>query len=115
LDATTVAHGQQIVVVTDGVTEAVGREDRFGEERLRAQLSGVSSPAIAAQRIEGALHDFAGGTLEDDAAILAIAPATADLEPAPEHERELLDRLYEAFNRRDSEEIVALCDEEMEF
>jgi serine phosphatase RsbU (regulator of sigma subunit)/ketosteroid isomerase-like protein len=115
LDATTVAHGQQIVVVTDGVTEAVGKEDRFGEERLRTQLSGVSSPAIAAQRIEGALHDFAGGTLEDDAAILAIAPATADLEPAPEHERELLGRLYEAFNRRDSEEIVALCDPGMEF
>ncbi|HEU5104526.1 MAG TPA: SpoIIE family protein phosphatase [Solirubrobacterales bacterium] len=115
LDTTTVAHGQQIVVVTDGVTEAVGKEDRFGEERLRDKLSGISSPAIAAQEIEGALHDFAGGTLEDDAAIVAIAPATADTEPAPEHERELLDRLYEAFNRRDTEEIVALCDEGMEF
>jgi serine phosphatase RsbU (regulator of sigma subunit)/ketosteroid isomerase-like protein len=115
LDATTVDAGQQLVVVTDGVTEAEGEDERFGEERLWAQLSGVSSPAIAAQRIEGALHDFAGGTLEDDAAIVAIAPATADLEPAPGHERELVDRLYEAFNRRDSEEIVVLCDEGMEF
>jgi serine phosphatase RsbU (regulator of sigma subunit) len=115
LDATTVAHGQQIVLVTDGVTEAVGDDDRFGEERLRAQLSGVSSPAIAAQRIEGALHDFAGGTLEDDAAIIAIAPATVVVEPAPEGERELVERLYDAFNHRDSDEIVALCDPAMEF
>jgi ketosteroid isomerase-like protein len=28
---------------------------------------------------------------------------------------ELIERLYDAFNRRDSEEIVAVCDEEMEF
>jgi len=115
LEAAHVAPGQQLVVVTDGVTESGGADGRFGEERLRAQLEGVSSPAIAAQRIEGALHEFAGGTLDDDAAILAIAPGTADVEPAPERERELVERLYSAFNRRDSEEIVALCDEEMDF
>ena len=39
---------------------------------------GVTSPALAAQRIEGALHEFAGGNLDDDAAIVAIAPASAD-------------------------------------
>jgi serine phosphatase RsbU (regulator of sigma subunit)/ketosteroid isomerase-like protein len=110
-----VAPTQQLVVVTDGVTESAGEEERFGEERLRAQLRAVSSPAIAAQRIEVALHEFAGGTLEDDAAIVAIAPATADLEPAPEAERELVERLYAAFNRRDLGEIVALCDEGMDF
>jgi len=75
----------------------------------------MSSPAIAAQQIEGALHEFSGGTLEDDAAILAIAPASGEVEPARERERELVDRLYEAFNRRDSEEIVALCDPSMNF
>ena len=115
LEAAHVAPGQQLVVVTDGVTESGGADGRFGEERLRAQLEGVSSPAIAAQRIEGALHEFAGGTLDDDAAIVAIAPGTADVESAPERERELVERLYSAFNRRDSEEIVALCDEEMDF
>ena len=36
--------------------------ERFGEQRLRAELAGVSSPALAAQQIEGALHEFAGGT-----------------------------------------------------
>jgi serine phosphatase RsbU (regulator of sigma subunit)/ketosteroid isomerase-like protein len=115
LDTTTVALGQQLVVVTDGVTEAASGSERFGEERLHAQLQGVSSPALAAQQIEIALHEFAGGTLDDDAAIVAIAPASPTVQPASEREQELTDRLYEAFNRRDPEEIVALCDEGMEF
>jgi ketosteroid isomerase-like protein len=33
----------------------------------------------------------------------------------PEGCRELVERLYEAFNRRDPEAIVAICDERMEF
>jgi serine phosphatase RsbU (regulator of sigma subunit)/ketosteroid isomerase-like protein len=115
LESTPVAPGQLLVVVTDGVTDVIGDGERFGEERLHAQLEGVSSPALAAQRIEGALHEFAGGVLDDDAAILAIAPAPVPAERAPERERELVERLYEAFNRRDPEEIVAVCDESMGF
>jgi serine phosphatase RsbU (regulator of sigma subunit)/ketosteroid isomerase-like protein len=115
LQSTRVTPGQQLVVVTDGVTEMVGDGDRFGEERLCAELVGISSPALATQRIEGALHEFAGGTLDDDAAILAIAPAAAGVELASERECELVERLFEAFNRRDPEEIVALCDEGMGF
>lgn len=115
LESTQVAPGQQLVVVTDGVTEVAGDGERFGEERLRAQLEGLSSPAIAAQQIEVALHEFTGGTLDDDAAILAIAPASSPVEAASERERELVERLYEAFNQRDPEEIVALCDPGMEF
>jgi serine phosphatase RsbU (regulator of sigma subunit)/ketosteroid isomerase-like protein len=115
VQSTEVGPGQQIVVVTDGVTEAVGSEGRFGEERLHARLAGSTGPAQAAAGIEGALHEFTGGTLEDDAAILAIAPASADVEPVPAEERELVERLYAAFNRRDHEEIVELCSEEMGF
>jgi serine phosphatase RsbU (regulator of sigma subunit) len=67
---------QQLVVVTDGITEAKGPGGRFGEERLRAELAGATSPVLAVQRLEGALHSFTEGRFDDDAAILALAPAS---------------------------------------
>lgn len=115
IEATSVAPGQQLVVITDGITEAVGESGRFGEERLRAELAGITSPALAAQRLEGALHQFTGGEMDDDAAIIAVGPASADVEPAPAVEREKVERLYEAFNRRDAKAITELCDERLEF
>src|SRR5438034_347420 len=41
------AKGQQLVLYTDGVTEARGKRDRFGEERLRATLATVGDPGTA--------------------------------------------------------------------
>ncbi len=70
--------GQQLVIVTDGITEAEGDEGRFGEERLRMHLAGASSPAHVVQRLEGALHVFTEGSFDDDAAILAISRADGD-------------------------------------
>jgi serine phosphatase RsbU (regulator of sigma subunit) len=70
--------GQQLVVVTDGIIDASGPSGRFGEARLREELVGVTGPALAVQRLEGALHAFANGSLDDDAAILAIGPAAVD-------------------------------------
>jgi serine phosphatase RsbU (regulator of sigma subunit)/ketosteroid isomerase-like protein len=107
--------GQLLVVTTDGVTESAGAEERFGEQRLREALTGTSSPALAAQKLEGALHAFSAGELDDDAAIVAIAPTAPPAEPAPEADRQLVERLFEAFNRRDAEEIVAICAEALEF
>jgi ketosteroid isomerase-like protein len=115
VEAVSVAAGQQLVVITDGITEASGEGGRFGDARLQAALEEVRGPGIATQRIEVALNEFTGGELEDDAAIVALAPASADVAAAPEREQELVTRLYDAFNRRDGEEIVELCDKEMGF
>lgn len=70
--------GQQLVVITDGITEARGPEGRFGEERLRAHLRGLRNPAFAVQRLEGSLHSFTEGHFEDDMAMLAIARAPGE-------------------------------------
>jgi hypothetical protein len=70
--------GQQLVIVTDGITEAPGLEGRFGERRLRRELRGVDNPALALQRLEGALHAFIEGPHEDDVAILALARASGE-------------------------------------
>jgi serine phosphatase RsbU (regulator of sigma subunit) len=67
--------GQQLVVITDGITEAQGPEGRFGEQRLRAHLRGARDPAFAVQRLEGSLHSFTEGRFEDDMAMLVIARA----------------------------------------
>jgi len=70
--------GQQLVVVTDGVTEAQGSEGRFGEQRLREQLSGAGHPGDAVQRLESSLHAFTDGHMNDDIAVIAISRNGAD-------------------------------------
>ncbi len=110
-----VRQGQQLVVVTDGVTDCSGPQGRFGERRLHEELAGVVNPALAAQKLEAAMHGFSAGTLDDDAAILAIAPTAIAVAPASDEDGRLVKRLFEAFNRRDLGEIVDLCDETMAF
>jgi serine phosphatase RsbU (regulator of sigma subunit)/ketosteroid isomerase-like protein len=117
-----IAAGQQLVTVTDGIAEARGAEGRFGEPRLREVLAGAGNPALAAQQLEGALHDFTGGALEDDVAILAVSrtssavPTGAGPAAAMEgSEMALVGRLFECFNRRDEAGIVEVCDQEMGF
>lgn len=79
IDEVLLDSGQQLVVVTDGITEAAGPGGRFGEQRLHAELVSVSSPALAVQKLEAALHAFTEGRFEDDAAILAVAPAPSEV------------------------------------
>ena len=69
--------GQQLVVITDGITEASGPDGRFGEGRMRSVLSGAVSPSHAVQRLEQALNSFTA-EMSDDAAILAVAPSSVD-------------------------------------
>ncbi len=115
LEQIRVEPGQQLVVITDGITEAAGAEGRFGERRLRAELAGATSPVLAVQRLEGALHAFTAGRLDDDAAILAISRSSDAGAENSDLERVMVERLFDAFNRRDEAGIAALCDERMEF
>jgi ketosteroid isomerase-like protein len=112
--------GQQLVIVTDGIAEARGPAGRFGEARLREQLEGAGNTALTLAQLEESLGSFTGHVLEDDVAVMVIAPES---NPAGEGlageadavERRMIERLYDCFNRREEPRIVELCDEAMEF
>jgi ketosteroid isomerase-like protein len=127
IEQTSFEPGQQIVLVTDGIIEAAGDNGRFGEERLRAELSGATNPALAVQRLEGALHGFTAGALDDDVAILVLSRSDGErstmdlaLQSSPgravdDAYEALVGRLFHAFNQRDAVAMVSLCAPEMEF
>lgn len=121
ISSSEVQPGRQLAIVTDGITEAQGPDGRFGEDRLREELSRATNPPLAAQRLEGALHSFTGGMLDDDIAILAIerrsseAPSSAADMAHDDRQMTLVEGLYDSFNRRDEAGIVAVCDESMGF
>jgi PAS domain S-box-containing protein len=78
--------GEVLVLYTDGVTDAEGGHERFGDERLAACLCGATDPAAAVQRVRAALTDFEQGAQADDTAVLAAqwlgvsSPASAPSE-----------------------------------
>jgi serine phosphatase RsbU (regulator of sigma subunit) len=78
IESLAMSPGQQLVVITDGITEAGGSAGRFGEERLRSVLAGATTPTDAVQRLEEALRSFTDD-IGDDAAILAVAPSSIDV------------------------------------
>ena len=61
-----------LVLYTDGVLDARGRDSRFGEARLEAVLAGVDSAEHAVERIRAALLEFVGPAQDDDVAVLAL-------------------------------------------
>lgn len=69
--------GEQLVIYTDGVTEARAEGSFFGEERLRERIAGAADPGEAVAGIESALAEFVEGGLTDDAAALAIMRSPA--------------------------------------
>ncbi|MGZ4438062.1 MAG: PP2C family protein-serine/threonine phosphatase [Nocardioidaceae bacterium] len=74
--AVDLAPGETLVLYTDGVPEAPGKRERFGDDRLRDVLA-VSGAADAAAVVEGiavALSTHLGDRPHDDIAILAIQP-----------------------------------------
>ncbi len=72
LDLVSIEPGEQLVIYTDGVTDARSKGEMFGEARLRARLSGVSDPRAAIERIETSLRSYVDGEVGDDAAAVAV-------------------------------------------
>jgi Stage II sporulation protein E (SpoIIE)/GAF domain len=68
--------GDLLVLVTDGVLEAPGRDGRFGPERLRGLLAGAAGcgPESALAKLDAALWAFSRGETRDDIAALAFQP-----------------------------------------
>jgi PAS domain S-box-containing protein len=64
--------GDVLVLYTDGVLDAKGKTERFGEQRLAQALEGATGADEAVERIRAALHEFAGGEQDDDTAVLAL-------------------------------------------
>jgi PAS domain S-box-containing protein len=81
------SRGDQLVMYTDGVTEARGETDRFGDDRLRASLSGVSNPTQAVTQVESALDSFLAGPPQDDAAMLVVLRPDKAVPPTPSGSR----------------------------
>ncbi|HEX8647473.1 MAG TPA: SpoIIE family protein phosphatase [Thermoleophilaceae bacterium] len=76
--------GDCLVLYTDGVLDATGERDRFGDDRLLAALAGdAPTPDLRLQRLSGALKEFQVGAQRDDIAVLAAQRvSTGDAEEA---------------------------------
>ncbi len=68
------AAGESLVLYTDGVTDTVGADDRFGERRLRELLGRCreSSPGELLATLDRELTAFQVGAQADDTAALAL-------------------------------------------
>lgn len=65
-----------LILYTDGVFEAKGATDRFGEARLLEFLRGNTANSVSgrAQAVQQAVIKFTDNSLTDDLAVLAITP-----------------------------------------
>jgi serine phosphatase RsbU (regulator of sigma subunit) len=82
--------GDTLLFYTDGVTDTLGTQGRFGEARLRELVSrSPVDPEAMLQKIDHTLREFQIGTAQDDTAMLAVhlleeqAPAGAPVGAEP--------------------------------
>ena len=67
--------GDQLILYTDGVLDAIGASGRFGETRLLETVRSLGDGVAAAHRILGAIDGFRESEQADDIAILSLARA----------------------------------------
>jgi serine phosphatase RsbU (regulator of sigma subunit) len=81
--------GDVLLLYTDGVTDARGRQERFGEQRLAATVRTARSAAGAVAAVRAALEAFECGPQADDTAVVAVQrlPAPVAAPPAPSEVR----------------------------
>jgi GAF domain-containing protein len=72
--------GDQLILYTDGVLDAIGATGRFGETRLLETVRSLGDGVAAAHRILGAIDGFRDSHQADDIAILSLARTPV---PAP--------------------------------
>jgi GAF domain-containing protein len=65
--------GDQLILYTDGVLDAIGASGRFGETRLLETVRSLGDGVAAAHRILGAIDGFRDSDQADDIAILSLA------------------------------------------
>lgn len=103
--------GDIIVLYTDGVLDARGEHDRFGDARLHATLRDAAGAGDAVARVERALDHHSTGSQADDTAILAIGRRSRDIrygDPGNAHrELDAVRAIYAAFAARDVEAALA--------
>jgi serine phosphatase RsbU (regulator of sigma subunit) len=69
----TLKPGDTLLFYTDGVVEAPGEEDRFGDQRLLDAVAGAPpDPAGLVAHVESVLRAYQSGDLADDRALLAL-------------------------------------------
>jgi PAS domain S-box-containing protein len=73
-----------LLLYTDGVTDTVGDQDRFGEQRLRRTVAecGPLAPDELLNCLDLALNRFQAGAQADDTAAVALRLAAGDRGPA---------------------------------
>ena len=109
----TLTAGECLVLYTDGVTETESSGERFGDARLRGSLLPLACGSEMLSRLEDRIKDFVPGAPRDDIAAVTVA-AEPSLPGSPWPGRRLIERVYDAFNRRSLEELLAFCDPEVE-
>jgi PAS domain S-box-containing protein len=83
----TVAAGETLVAITDGVTDTVGsKEERYGVERLKELLATTrgESPEVVRERLIAALEGFQVGMQADDTATVILRRPGAASESSQE-------------------------------